>query len=727
MSYFEFPHTRNYDGDLGYIIKKLDELNTRYNNFFDYNSIKFHDPLEWNIETVYTAFEIVYDENSEGLYISKTAVPAGIDINNEDFWLLVSPFKIETAFSFTSLNPLANKTITARFNEQGVDIASVNTRLSEEISQRVADVASLNETVSDNTSAINNEITARANADTSINARIDNIIALTPGSTTGDAELADIRTGYNGTIYNTAGEAVRAQVSNLHDELNDLDEETVKYYTQFLKASIRDEGHYFIYNAQAGTVTKSVNASLSCFEFDITPGKYYHFRLYGSNCVIYDKTTSTYTALTASSYGEVNVEHDSHVYINILSSYFGTEAYFSDFDIYKTPNMPDGNFTIMLSDELMYYLLNGERHVYNFASNGYISHFNKPIAKGDTFTLDFINGSNPDVFINVDGIKADSTMEQLAKEIKVGSFAYFVALNNYTGLRITVSAPSSTGSFAIIKHNLIADSLRNKVFYCGATRELSTLKAGIETATQYMDSILYVDPGVYDLVSEFGQDWFDNLDSLWTLVGLRLKNRVHVIFSPNSFVISNYTGSNQYAQSLYSPFNAGEYGFTLENLNLVCSRCRYGIHDERNGHTEQYKSHMINCKIYIDNSENDYWISRYCIGGGLGSNAEVIVENCIFETDLENNVGAVYYHQSNDLDNDNFASKLVIKNNYMKTGAVQINDSRSGSTSGETIVIVEGNSFSKKYPNTDSEGVLFNTAGTETTKLYDWNNVIRGN
>ena len=25
MSYFEFPHTRDYDGDLGYIIKKIEE------------------------------------------------------------------------------------------------------------------------------------------------------------------------------------------------------------------------------------------------------------------------------------------------------------------------------------------------------------------------------------------------------------------------------------------------------------------------------------------------------------------------------------------------------------------------------------------------------------------------------------------------------------------------------------------------------------------------------
>ena len=50
--------------------------------------------------------------------------------------------------------------------------------------------------------------------------RIDNLIKLESGSTTGDAELIDIRTNNNGVIYNTAGESVRAignkKLSNLN-------------------------------------------------------------------------------------------------------------------------------------------------------------------------------------------------------------------------------------------------------------------------------------------------------------------------------------------------------------------------------------------------------------------------------------------------------------------------------------------------------------------------------
>lgn len=95
MAYFEFPHTRNYDGDLGWVIKKIIELTERYNDFFEYNKITFADPLQWDITKQYPPYQIAFDYDQGYSYISKRPVPAGVTITNPDYWCLVGPLIVD--------------------------------------------------------------------------------------------------------------------------------------------------------------------------------------------------------------------------------------------------------------------------------------------------------------------------------------------------------------------------------------------------------------------------------------------------------------------------------------------------------------------------------------------------------------------------------------------------------------------------------------------------------
>lgn len=287
MSFFEFPQTRSYDGDLGFIIKKIIELSESYDKFFKYNTIHFADPIEWNITTQYAPFTIVFDTENGSSYISKQPVPKGITLENSDFWSFVGPLivdgearteierilhfianiyesgatasavrqpdtyiivqgelyrtttiintgetysvgvnvvkttienmiselinklvPVDSVLNNASYNPIANAPVTNKFN--AVDNAFLD--LAERINENSSEISAIESEVASVSDDLTTESNTRAEADSVLNSRIDNIIQLTPGSTTGDAELIDGRTAYNGQVFSSIGDAIRNQV-----------------------------------------------------------------------------------------------------------------------------------------------------------------------------------------------------------------------------------------------------------------------------------------------------------------------------------------------------------------------------------------------------------------------------------------------------------------------------------------------------------------------------------
>lgn len=73
-----------------------------------------------------------------------------------------------------------------------------------------------------------------------LESRVNGIVSLPEGSTTGDAELVDIRVGWNGTTYANAGSAVREQLKTSVINRNPIDADVTDLNV------IKDTGYYYL-------------------------------------------------------------------------------------------------------------------------------------------------------------------------------------------------------------------------------------------------------------------------------------------------------------------------------------------------------------------------------------------------------------------------------------------------------------------------------------------------
>lgn len=361
----------------------------------------------------------------------------------------------------------------------------------------------------------------------------------------------------------------------------------------------------------------------------------------------------------------------------------------------------------------------------------------KTIAAGTKVRLifDTYTGSKLQ-WVRIDGKKSDGTYtnnitgSSIQAPFIKGKYTEAITTENYVALRIQFARTErednvstsiyleTTGELGLANDMMGMNVQR--VFHINkdGSGDYTSFVEGVNAACGYMDSIVYVGAGTYDLLDELGSDYIKQA-GVGERKGLELKNRVHVICSSQTILsMSNlrslYDSDEQYdnAKEYLSPINTGVYGCTLENATIIDSNVRYSIHDDQgwSGSTP-YINKFINCTlIHKSGMYGD------CIGGGLGENCGIEIRGCYLEGE-SNVVRLAYYHGNNHTGVTTAKGRVTICDNYF-AGVGTFQMTNYGDSTETSTAYVSNNSF--------GTAPSVRNAGT-TVDMKAWNNEIRSN
>lgn len=161
-----------------------------------------HDGV-WDQKKEYEELTIVLDAESGDGYISRKPVPAGTALTDPNYWSVCSHFNAQMHRMETD--------VAADVEGMHKDLSETKAAMSKEVSETESRV---NTKVSDAQAAMQKTEDAMNTAVEQMNKRLDaNVTASTDSKADYAAELVDVRVGQDGTVYPSAGEAIRGQYS----------------------------------------------------------------------------------------------------------------------------------------------------------------------------------------------------------------------------------------------------------------------------------------------------------------------------------------------------------------------------------------------------------------------------------------------------------------------------------------------------------------------------------
>ena len=81
-----WPYSNFHDLNLDWIISVIRELETKITQFVALNTVKYANPLQWDITRQYETNTVVINPQDGTAYLSIQPVPSGVQITNTDYW-----------------------------------------------------------------------------------------------------------------------------------------------------------------------------------------------------------------------------------------------------------------------------------------------------------------------------------------------------------------------------------------------------------------------------------------------------------------------------------------------------------------------------------------------------------------------------------------------------------------------------------------------------------------
>lgn len=266
MGLFErFPYTNFHELNADWLLKQMKELIAAMENFKATESLKFADPIIWDITTQYQKSTIVLDPTGNA-YLSVKTVPAGVQLNNDEYWLEI--------FNFTDYTRTANKNLTANVETNTTRATAAynvdDWLIWEDVLYKVTAAIAIDDALVVGTNLIHftvedfikawityangliqqykneidiSEANYRQQLANDVSQTVSNIesqLNTAIAGVTVDSEVINARVGWDNIVYDTLGDAVRTQVKYLND-IYDSDYTTVEL--KYLEKYTATAGH----------------------------------------------------------------------------------------------------------------------------------------------------------------------------------------------------------------------------------------------------------------------------------------------------------------------------------------------------------------------------------------------------------------------------------------------------------------------------------------------------